>query len=286
MEESDFRKNLAIVGLGMIGGSYAMALRQLKSVRISGIDIDENVLNRAADCGIIDEGAPDAKALLRKADMVIIALYPRETIEFIKNNAGYFKKGAIVTDTCGIKKPIIDAALEALPENVEFIGGHPMAGNELQGFSAASKELFVDTNYIITPHEGNSERGISAVEKLVAAIGCKCVTRVGAEAHDHIISLTSQLPHIIAVSFANLAMGENGIGTFVGRSFMDATRVAALNKELWTQIFMMNSTYLIDTIESLEDIVKRLKNYVRGQDEIGLRGLFENAVEGKRELGK
>jgi prephenate dehydrogenase len=285
LEEGGFRKNIAVVGLGLIGGSYAMALRQLNAGRIFGIDIDESVLDRAAGCGVIDEGASDAEKMLCKSDMVIIALYPRDTIEFIKNSAKYFKPGAIITDTCGIKHPIIEAAMESLPENVEFVGGHPMAGNEFQGFDAASRELFIDTNYIITPHDKNSEKGILAVEKMAAAIGCKCVTKIGTEAHDRMISFTSQLPHIVAISFANLIMDEKGMGSFTGRSFKDATRVAALNKELWAQIFRMNNMNIIDRIEDMENILQKLKNAVKEQDESSLRILFDNAIKGKREIG-
>lgn len=284
MEEDDFRRNIAIVGLGLIGGSYAMALRRLKAGRIFAIDIDESVLEKAVSCGVIDEGSVDAVEILRKSDMVIIALYPRETIEFIKNCAKYFKPGTIVTDTCGIKQPIIDAAKEYLPEHVEFIGGHPMAGNEFKGFDAASQELFLDTNYIITPHEGNSDNGIMSVERLAAAIGCKCVTRIEAEAHDRMISFTSQLPHIVAISFANLVTHEKDMNAFTGRSFKDATRVAALNKELWTQIFKMNNMNIIDRIEDMEEMLKKLKNALKTQDESSLRVLFDNADKGKREI--
>lgn len=285
MEEGNFRGNIAVVGLGLIGGSYAMALRRIKPEKIFGIDIDKRVLDKAVSCGVIDEGDIDVEAILCKSDMVIIALYPRDTIEFIKNYAKHFKPGTIVTDTSGIKQPIIDAAKEYLPESVEFIGGHPMAGNEFQGFDAASKELFLDTNYIITPHESNSEKGIMAVEKLAAAIGCKCVTRIEAEAHDRMISFTSQLPHIVAISFANLVTGEKDMSAFTGRSFKDATRVAALNKELWAQIFRMNNTNIIDRIEDMEGILQKLKNAINSQDESSLRVLFENAIIGKREIG-
>jgi prephenate dehydrogenase len=285
VEEGNFRRNIAVVGLGLIGGSYAMALRRLKAGRIFGIDIDERVLGKAVGCGIIDEGAVDSEAILCKSDMVIIALYPQDTIKFIKNNAKYFKPGSIITDTCGIKQSIIEAAKKNLPQNVEFVGGHPMAGNEFQGFDAASPELFLNTNYIITPHESNSEEGIMAVERLAAAIGCKCVTRIEAEAHDRMISFTSQLPHIVAISFANLITGKKDMCAFTGRSFNDATRVAALNKELWTQILRMNKINIIDRIEDMEKMLQELKNAINEKDESSLHILFDNAIKGKKEIG-
>lgn len=285
MEESDFRKNIAIAGLGLIGGSFAMALRQLGAGRIFGIDTDKEVLKKAADRRVIDGDFSDAKEILGRSDMVIIALYPKDAIEFIKNNSRYFKPGALITDTCGIKQPIIDAAKRNLPENVEFIGGHPMAGNEFKGFDVASKELFLNTNYIITPHEKNSEKGINTVEKIAAAIGCKCVTRIEAEVHDRIISFTSQLPHVVAISFANLATEVSGMNAFTGRSFTDIIRVAALNKELWSQIFMMNKMNIIDRIEDMEKVLQKLKNAINEQNEGGLKILFSNAEKGKREMG-
>ena len=284
MEEGDFRSNIAVVGLGLIGGSYAMALKQNKAGRIFGIDIDERVLEKAVSGGVIDQGSIDAEEILCKSEIVIIALYPQEAIEFIKNNAKNFKPGTIVTDTCGIKQPIIDAAWKCLRPDVEFIGGHPMAGNEFQGFDAASPELFLNTNYIITPHEGNSENGITTVEKLAALIGCNCVTRIKAGDHDRMISFTSQLPHIVAISFANLIAGEKDMRALTGRSFMDATRVAALNKKLWTQIFRMNNTNIIDRIEDMEKMLSTLKDAIKAQDEGSLQRIFDNAIKGKREI--
>ncbi len=285
MEEGSFRKNIAVAGLGLIGGSYAMALRQLNAGKILGIDTDKKVLDKAVACGIIDEGCADAGEMLSESDIVIIALYPMDTIEFLKNNAKFFKTGAIITDTCGIKKPIIDAARKILPERAEFVGGHPMAGNEFQGFDAASGELFLDTNYIVTPHEGNSEKGIETVEGIASAIGCKRVTRIDAEAHDRMISFTSQLPHIVALSFANLVMREPGMSVFAGRSFKDITRVAAMNKELWTQVFSMNDTNIINRIEDMEKILQKLKNAIKAQENGSLQKLFDDAAIGKREIG-
>jgi len=285
MEEGEFKKDIAVAGLGLIGGSYARALRGLITDRIFGIDIDSRALDKATECGVIDEGAVDAQAILHKSDIVIIALYPRDTIEFIKNNAGYFKPGAIITDTCGIKEAIIEAARKYLPENVEFVGGHPMAGNEFQGFDAASLELFVDTNYIITPHDKNSEKGLKTVEKLAALIGCKRITRVEAEVHDRMMSLISELPHMVAVSFANLAIGEKDVSAFIGRSFRDVTRVSVLNKKLWTQIFEMNNVNIIDRIEEMIYILQKMKNALREQDEDSLQILFDNAAKGKRMIG-
>lgn len=284
MEECEFRNRIAIVGLGLIGGSYAMALRRHGGMELYGIDIDEEVLKQAIRSGVIDQGSTEPETILGDADIVIIALYPEETIRFIEDNAANFKAGAVITDTCGIKAPIIAAAVSCLPGTVEFVGGHPMAGNEFQGFGAASGELFSNTNYIITPHCNNSREGIQTVERLAAAAGSSCVTKMDAVLHDRRISFTSQLPHIVAISLSSLAAEETDIRALTGRSFLDATRVAALNKELWTQIFWMNNMNIIDRIEDMEGMLSKLKNAINTRDEGSLMGIFEDAVMGKGRL--
>ncbi len=286
MEEDGFRKNIAVVGLGLIGGSYAMALKKTGLVRVFGIDKDRSVLKKAEGCGVIDRGEVDARRILGRSDIVIISLYPKDTMDFIINNSKYFRQGAIITDVCGIKKPIIDAAQQYLPGTVEFVGGHPMAGNEFRGFEFASGELFQNTNYIITPHGKNSEKGLAVVESLAVSIGCKRVTKIEAAAHDRMMSLTSQLPHAIAISFASLAAGEPDMRFFTGRSFMDMIRVAALNKELWSQIFIMNKTNIIDRIEEMERTLKKLKNTINEKNEGNLQAFFDAAIKGKGRLDR
>lgn len=284
MEESDFNISIAVVGLGLIGASYAAALRSVKPRRIYGIDIDGKTLDKALSTGIIDEGYQDGKDILTKADLVIIALYPEETMHFLSENAAYFKHGSIVTDTCGIKKNIIEHARAKLPDGVEFVGGHPMAGNEFKGINAASEEIFIGANYIITPHENNTGKSLALIEKLALSVGCGSVIRVTAEEHDSIISYTSQLPHIIAVSVMNLSIWDKGISSFIGRSMKDTTRVACLNKELWVQIFNMNSSYVIESIEEMETVLAELKNVIASRDDSSLDKIFDNAINRKMKI--
>jgi prephenate dehydrogenase len=281
---SDFNINIAVVGLGLIGGSYAMALRGLKPKSICGIDKEPAVLKEALEAGIIDRACTNGAEALADADLVIVALYPRELIGFIKENAGFFKAGAVVTDTCGIKRGIIEEVGEFMPENVDFIGGHPMAGKEKGGLQAADEDLFKGTNYILTPVEKNKERNIQLVERMAAAIGCRNVVSISPEEHDRRVSLTSHLPHVIAVSLMNSCSSENDLGLFTGGSFRDATRVAAINSTLWSQLFTLNSENLLQEIEKFEENIGRIKKALISEDKEALNELFASASVNKKNM--
>lgn len=282
MDEEGFDFNIAIVGLGLIGGSYAKALKALKSKTIIGIDVNKEVVNKALSMGIIDEGYCESNEVLKKADLIIIALYPEVTIKFVKDNVCNFKSGALITDTCGIKEMVVKEINSLLPEDLEFVGGHPMAGKEAWGLEAASEDIFRDANYIITPSSRNNEKSIITIEKIAKAIGCRNVVRVEAKEHDRIMCLTSQLPHAIAVSLMNSKILNDETGLFVGGSFRDATRVAAINSELWSQLFTLNSDNLIDEIESFEEALADIKRAVKSQNKNALEGIFASAREKRR----
>jgi prephenate dehydrogenase len=213
-----------------------------------------------------------------------LALYPVETVEFLKNNVQFLKKGAVVTDTCGVKRNIIEKVGDLLPEHVDFIGGHPMAGKEKTGLRAADKDLFKGTNYILTPVARNKEENVKLIENMAVAIGCKNVVSITPEEHDRIISLTSQLPHVIAVSLMNSSISEINIGLFVGGSFCDATRVAAINSTLWSQLFIMNSENLLEVIGQFEESIGRIKSALRDQDKEALAYIFSSASTNKRKM--
>lgn len=284
MEECDFDFNIAVVGMGLIGGSYAMALRKLKPRKIYGIDINKKVLEEALEMGIIDEAYEQGGTFLKKADLVIIALYPEKTIEFIRNNINNFKKEVIITDTCGIKEEVLEKVNEFLPKDLDFIGGHPMAGREAEGLKAASKDIFTGANYIITPNKRNKKENIKLVEKMARNIGCKNVIMITPKEHDKIISFTSQLPHAIAVSLMDSNTAGNDIGLFTGGSFKDATRVAVINSTLWSELFLLNSKNLIDEIEEFEGCIKKIKNAIKLKDKTTLDNIFKNASKKRKKM--
>nr|WP_243186947.1 prephenate dehydrogenase [Clostridium muellerianum] len=261
-----------------------MALKRLNPSSICGIDVDENSLKEALNMGIIDQGFTDGKEVLKNADLVIIALYPEKIINFIKINIDNFKKGAVITDTCGIKEGLIDNINSFLPDDLDFIGGHPMAGRESKGIKVASKDIFNNANYIITPTERNCKENVMLIEKMAKDIGCKKVINISPKEHDRIISFTSQLPHVIAVSLMDSDLIESDIETFTGGSFKDATRVAVINSELWSELFFLNSDNLIAEIEKFQKSIEKVKNAIMLEDKCTLKDIFESATVKRKKM--
>lgn len=285
MSEGDFDFNITVVGLGLIGGSYAKALSNLNPKRLYGVDVNKESLNNALKMGIIDEGFTDGSIALKKSHLIIIALYPNDAIKFIQDNVQNLKQGSIITDTCGLKQDIIERATRILPDTIEFVGGHPIAGKESQGFECSSEKIFLDTNYIITPTQRNSEKNIKLIENMAKAIGCKNVVRVSPAKHDKIISLTSQLPHIIAITLMNSYIDSDIGNSFIGGSYKDATRVATINTKLWIELITQNSDNLVIEIEKFENTLAKLKQAIKGKDNSTLGDILaSSSLKRKRML--
>lgn len=282
MDIADF--NITIVGLGLIGGSYAMALRALSPKNIWAIDINKETLKKAEERGIIDKGYIDEKIPLKESDLVIICLYPDLIVKFIKRNEKNFKKGAIITDTSGIKGDIVNNVNSFISENIDFISGHPMAGNENKGLDYASKDLFKSTNYIITPNKKNKEENIELIISLAKKIGCKNVVKIDPDRHDEIIALTSHLTHVLAVTLVNSNILDIDTRLFIGGSFRDASRVALINSELWSQLLISNKKHVVSQIEIFENNLKSIKNAIMNDDINYLQDKFNEASCKRREL--
>mgnify|MGYP001571183320 FL=1 len=284
MDCTDF--NITIVGLGLIGGSFAMALKELKPKNIWAIDIEKDVLDIAEKMNIIDKGYTSPEIPLSNSDIVILAVYPQKTIDFVKNNMNLFKSGAVITDTAGIKSNLIKEIMIALRDDLDFIGGHPMAGKEESGLKAATKDMFKNANYILTPINGNKEENINLVTGIVRGMGCKRVVRLTPNQHDDIIAYTSQLPHVIAVSLIDCNSSIMGISQFIGGSFKDITRVATINGELWPELLFYNEENIIGKIEDFENNIKEIKDAIINHDEAFLKKRFENATNKREEISK
>ena len=285
MNEGDFDFNITVVGLGLIGGSYAKALSKLKPKMLYGIDVNKESLENALKMGIIDQGFTDGCIALKKSHLIIIALYPNDAINFIRDNIQNINPGSIITDTCGLKQNIIERVNSILPDTIEFVGGHPIAGKESQGFRCSSEKIFLDTNYIITPTPKNNEKNIKLIENMAKAIGCKNVVRISPAKHDKIISLTSQLPHIIAVTLMNSYIDSDIGKSFIGGSYIDATRVATINIKLWIELITENSDNLIIEIEKFENTLAKLKQAIKGKDNSTLGDILaSSSLKRKRML--
>lgn len=273
MNMKDFDINITIVGLGLIGGSYAMAIKELNPRNIWGVDIDQDALHYAEEYGIIDHGYTNPALPLSKSDLVIICLYPSATIDFVRENLTNFKTGSIITDAAGVKERLLQEIAEILPATLQFIGGHPMTGREYSGIRYAMGDLFLGANYILTPTAQNDEKSLKLIEQLAILIGCQNVIRVKPQVHDQFIAYTSQLPHLIANALIDGKIYEQ-TKYFVGGSFSDATRVAKINLELWPELLLENSVNLLESIEQFEYNLQALKEAIVLQDKNSLIEIF------------
>lgn len=283
MDCSDF--NITIVGLGLIGGSFAMALKELKPKNLWAIDIDKAVLEIAEKMNIIDKGYTSPQIPLMDSDIVILAIYPQKTIDFVKSNMNFFKSGAVITDTAGIKSNLLSEIMPILRKDLDFIGGHPMAGKEESGLKAATVDMFKHANYILTPIDGNKEKNTNLVTAIAKDMGCKRVVYLTPKEHDDIIAYTSQLPHIIAVSLIDCNSSIMEVSKFVGEGFKDTTRVATINEELWPELLLYNKENIINKIEDFENNIKEIKNAIINGDEVFLKKRFQRATNKRKELG-
>lgn len=276
----DLNLSITVVGLGLIGGSLAMALRELSPKALYAVDINEETIRDAKARGVIDEGYKTAEMPLKKSDLVIISLYPNDSLKFIRENISNFKSGAIVTDTVGIKEKMMNEMSILAQGNFDFIGGHPMAGREVSSFKYATKDLFVGTSYILTPMENSKLENIQLLENIAKNIGCSEVITVSSKKHDEMIAYTSQLPHVVAAALVENDLISQSRG-FVGGSFKGATRVANINEELWSQLMIENKDNLINQIEVFEKSIQRIKDSIEEEDYESLKNIFKEVREKK-----
>lgn len=276
------RKQIALIGLGLIGGSMAMALRGFEDYEIVGVDKDPATLAFAAAHGVADRVTSDAESAIREADVVYLCLHPRAIVDFMAAHRDEFRPGALVTDVCGVKTSVVDAAA-VLPEGVDFIGGHPMAGKETSGVFHADAGLFRGAHYILTPRPRNTPEHLGLMHRIAAHIGCRDVVETTTQKHDAIIAYTSQVMHIMAVAVCDDPDLFDCKG-FEGGSFRDCTRVAALDVPLWTELFSMNAPALAKVIRNLEDNLRAYREVLEGGDSAALSEKLAWSANRKRHM--
>ncbi|MBR3953525.1 MAG: prephenate dehydrogenase [Oscillospiraceae bacterium] len=244
----DTRKKILIVGLGLIGGSYAKALRKL-GFRISAITLNREDIDYAIENGIIDEGFTEVtEESVSEAELIIFALYPKTFMEWIEKYQHLFKSGALITDVTGVKSSVVYEIQKMLRPDVEFIAAHPMAGKEVYGVQNSDPKIFHGANYIVTPTDKNTESAIEDCLELGRLMGFERVSVLSPEKHDEMIGFVSQLTHCIAVSLMNCYDGEK-LQDYTGDSFRDLTRIARINDEMWSELFLLNKEALLEQMD-------------------------------------
>lgn len=269
---------IGIVGLGLIGGSLAKAISQNTDHTVYGTDISSQVVNKAVLINAIEQPLTDA--LLAQCDIVIIALYPKDTIEYVKSHGDVFKKGAIVLDCGGVKKIVCDQLIPLSEEKgFLFVGGHPMAGLEHSGFTYAKKSLFNNASMIFTPTKGPIE-SIEILKNLFTSIGFTNIEIARPEVHDKKIAFTSQLAHVVSNAYIKSPTALEHTGFSAG-SYKDLTRVAKLNENMWTELFLENRENLTAEIDTLIENLKQYSTAIKSNDEDTLRQLLKDGREKK-----
>lgn len=265
--------NFLIVGLGLLGGSYAKGLKNI-GFKVSAITKNQEDIEYAVNNNIIDYGSTEIDPkIISEADVVIFALYPHIFIDWVKNNQQHFKSGAIITDVTGVKGSVVYAIQDILRGDVEFISAHPMAGKEISGVKNSDPAIFKGANYIVVPTEKNTESAIELCENIGKMLGFQRVSRLSVEEHDKMIAFLSQLTHCIAVSLMCCADTE-GMEKYTGDSFRDLTRIARINDEMWSELFLNNKNDLLFQMERFRTSFDELYDKIKTSDREGMREMM------------
>jgi prephenate dehydrogenase len=276
------KKQIVIVGLGLIGGSIAMALKGFEDCELVGVVRSDATRDYAVEHGVCDRITQNAAEVIPTADVVWLCQHPGAIVDFLNQYKDQFKPGALVTDVCGIKTAIMEAA-RVLPPEVDFIGCHPMAGKETSGIQNAEATLFRRAHYIITPGPDSTPEHIALMERMAQYMGFRDVVNTTPEHHDDIIAYTSQVMHVMAVAVCD-DPGLFACKGFEGGSFRDCTRVAALDVPMWTELFSMNSTALCKVIRNLEDNLRSYRETIESGDREKLAEKLTWSANRKRKM--
>lgn len=272
-----------IVGLGLIGGSYAKALSDL-GYTVYGIDNNSDTIKYALKHHIISAGG-ESPTYLSKADIIISGLYPQTMLTYFKTNVEYIPLYSIISDVSGVKGSIIDTMQTIIGDQAEFIGSHPMAGKEVNGIENSDPMMFVEANFIITPTDKNTPNTILVIDELAQLLRFKNISVITTAEHDQMIAFVSQLTHAIAVSLMNCKNNQHLV-EYTGDSFRDLTRIADINELLWSELFFLNKDALINEIAGFINELNSLKSCLYEDDKEGLMKLFTQARERRKLFNK
>lgn len=273
-----------IVGLGLIGGSYAMGLTR-RGYHVSALDINEDSIQFALDHHYIENGAVFDEKLIQEADVIISALYPLTMIDWISTYQEFFRSGILITDVSGVKQHIVETVQHNLRKDVEFIASHPMAGKEVSGVRNSDDHIFEIANFIITPTAHNTKKAIAFMKEFAEILNFHHITTLTPKQHDEMIGFVSQLTHVIAVSLMN-TNDNTHLVEYTGDSFRDLTRIAKINENMWSELFFLNKENLIREIDDFDKELNHLKQKLVDNDEAGLKALFRQSTQRRKLFDK
>lgn len=266
-------KNVLIIGLGLLGGSYAKALTK-KGFDVRAITLNQDDIDYAVSQGFISGGSTSVdEKLIADAQLIVFSLYPHTFLEWVEQYGNLIKSGTVVTDVTGVKGCIVEKVQDMLPSGVEFIAAHPMAGREVCGVRNADDSIFHSANYIVVPTNRNTPDGIRLCCDLGRTLGFADISSLNVKQHDEMIAFLSQLAHVIAVSLM-CANGDPNLVRYTGNSFRDLTRIANINDEMWSELFLANREALLKEMDSYRDAFNRLYDTVKNNDRETMREMM------------
>ena len=275
--------NVAIVGLGLIGGSMAKSIKNRTAHTVWGADLNSETMTMARMCGAID--APLTEENLPQADLILVAIRPGAAIEWVRQHAERIAKSAILVDLCGVKRTVVAAiAPVAEQHGFAYIGGHPMAGRERGGFTASTEDLYVGASMILTPDKRTDMRLLETLKAFFLDLGFAGLTFSTPEEHDRIIAFTSQLAHIVSSAYVKSPEAQRRRGFSAG-SFQDMTRVARLDEDMWTELFLDDEDFLTKELDELIGHLTDYRNALQDRDAQRLHDLLKEGRELKATAG-
>lgn len=265
------------VGLGLLGGSYARGLAKAGFKHLAGIDISQETIDFALQQGYITEGATEGfEPLLQQANYLVFSLYPTAFIQWVEKYGTHLPAGCICTDVCGVKECVVTTVQDLLPNGVEFIASHPMAGKEVSGVQNSHLVDFSVANFLITPTLRNTPQGVAFAQTLAQTLGFAHIHQLSPAQHDQMIGYVSQLTHAIAVSLMCAPDAEN-FADYTGDSFRDLTRIANINAPMWAELFLCNKKNLAEEIDGFTTRLQQLKTYLLQDDRAGLETMMRQS---------
>lgn len=274
-----------IVGLGLLGGSYARGLTE-KGYYVEAITKDEKDCEFALEHEIVKKCTTQVDAdMIKSADVIIFALYPDVFIKWVGEYGSLIKPGTVITDVTGVKGCIVDKIQNMLPPMVEFISAHPMAGREVYGIENSDERIFYGANYLVVPTERNTDEGIEACKRIGEILGFGRISEISPENHDEMIGFVSQLTHCIAVSLMNCYEQER-LERYTGDSFRDLTRIANINENMWSELFLLNKEALLSQMELFRKHFDDLYDYLKNDDREGMKEMMRISTKRRKQFDK
>ncbi len=281
----DKSNKILIVGLGLLGGSYAQSLTR-QGYYVTAITRKQSTIDYAIEHKLITKGSAFVdEELIKEADIIVFALYPHVFVEWVKENGHLFSPKTVITDVTGVKQSIVYEIQSMLPEGVEFISAHPMAGKETAGVEYADENIFKNANYIVVPTEKNSLDTVELCGDLGETLGFREISVLSPEKHDRMIAFLSQLTHCIAVSLM-CACDEPNLERYTGDSFRDLTRIANINDEMWSELFLSNRETLLEEMDKYRQSFDNLYDTIKNGDRDAMREMMRLSSQRRKKFDK